>query len=94
MTTLSARAERRAAGGPCDFSGQRGLHEQHRCDRRNERAGVALSVVARGDGGSDVASSFLLRCVSIKHDSNFSTTVSSVLPWFREEFGGYQLPDA
>ena len=89
MTTLSVRAESRTAGGPCDFSGRRGHHEQLRCDRRNERTGVALSVDTRGDGDSDVASSFLLQCVSPSSMTlNSATTVSSELPWFREEFGG------
>ena len=75
MTTLSVRVERRTAG-PSNFSG-RGHYEQLRCDGRNERAGVALSVDARGDGGSDVASSFLLQCVSPSNMTlNFATIQS------------------
>ena len=95
MTTLSVRAKRLTAGGPCDFSGRRGHHVRLRCDRRNERAGVARSVDARGDGGSDVASSFLPRCVSPSNMTlDSATTETSELPRFREEFGGYQLLDA
>ena len=54
---------------------------------------VALSVDARGDNDSVVASSFLPQNASPSNMTlDSATTESSELPRFREELGGKQLP--